>query len=181
MTRIRGYHLLCCLLGLAIQPQRGALAQVVVANLVSAAGGTTTSSQFTLTSSLGQPFAGTVVGSPISEQVGFWYLPISRSVSTEITEDLDVEIIPVAFSMGDVYPNPARSSATVRFDLPRAVHVRVMVFDLRGRRVGMILDSTRPAGRHVVALNTEHLPSGTYYVRLKGEEFSGTRIVHVVR
>jgi hypothetical protein len=47
------------------------------------------------------------------------------------------------------HPNPFNPRTTVSFDLPRAAEVSLAVFDLQGRLVRVLLESTRyPAGRH---------------------------------
>lgn len=55
--------------------------------------------------------------------------------------------------------------ADIRFELPRAAHATIRVFDARGREVARPLDETRPAGSHSVTWNPG-APAGLYFVRL---------------
>jgi hypothetical protein len=50
------------------------------------------------------------------------------------------------------YPNPARGHVTVRFEIRAAGggHVRLVVFDLTGRRICTLYDGTLPAGPHSI-------------------------------
>lgn len=64
------------------------------------------------------------------------------------------------------FPNPARGLTTIRFTLPTTGPVRVELFDLLGRRIGILADGTFPAGTHNVSLDVSKLPSGTYFYRL---------------
>ncbi len=55
---------------------------------------------------------------------------------------------PLAFSLA---PNPVRDGGTLRFTLPAAGRVRLVLFDVAGRRVASLADGTLPAGEHAVA------------------------------
>ncbi len=77
-------------------------------------------------------------------------------------------------------PNPFNPSTTLRFDVPRADHVRVEIFDLRGALVRSLLDEPRPAGPAVLAwdgLDQAGRPvgSGAYQARVT----AGTAVGHV--
>src|SRR6185436_9694547 len=47
-------------------------------------------------------------------------------------------------------PNPFSASTAITFDVPRAGHARVEVFDASGRRVTTLLDREVGAGAHSV-------------------------------
>ena len=50
------------------------------------------------------------------------------------------------------YPNPARGHVTVRFDIRAAAggRVRLVIFDLTGRRICTLYDGVLPAGQHAI-------------------------------
>ena len=60
---------------------------------------------------------------------------------------------PLAFALHQNIPNPFAGTTTIRFDLPRAEHVRLGIFDLAGRRVARLANSGFPAGFHAVDWN----------------------------
>lgn len=69
-------------------------------------------------------------------------------------------------------PNPAGGVVELGFDLPAAGSVRIGVYDLAGRRVAMIADEWRDAGRHAVTWDGrrnsgERAQAGIYMVRLE--------------
>ncbi|HEY2955366.1 MAG TPA: beta-propeller fold lactonase family protein [Candidatus Eisenbacteria bacterium] len=71
-----------------------------------------------------------------------------------------------------VYPNPVRERATIAFTLPGAGPVRLAVYDLLGRRVAVLADGARAAGRHEVTWNARgdggaRAWPGIYFVRLE--------------
>ena len=69
-------------------------------------------------------------------------------------------------------PNPARvGRIALRFDLAEAGRASIELYDVRGRRVAVITDGERPAGRHTVAWNgldeaRRPVASGVYFARL---------------
>ncbi len=64
-------------------------------------------------------------------------------------------------SDGDGIPfNPA---TVIAFTTPREAHVRLAVYDLRGRVVGRLVDGDLPAGRHEFPFRGDDLASGIYH------------------
>ena len=84
-------------------------------------------------------------------------------------------------TLSAVRPNPAWQGARVMVELPEASAVQVRVFDLLGREVSRPLDEARAAGRYVVDLGVEHLPAGTYLVRMEAGTFSASQRLTVSR
>lgn len=81
---------------------------------------------------------------------------------------------PRALALAALFPNPVRTSATVRFALPGAGPVDMAVFDLQGRRVSSLLrKSNYAAGVHNLPMRTSGWPEGFYFLRL---EFGGRTV-----
>ena len=85
------------------------------------------------------------------------------------------------FGLAPVYPNPARGTATVAFELDRPQVAMVAVYDVLGREVAVLARGEQPAGRTTLALDAAGLPAGLYVVRLAGEAATATQKVVVVR
>jgi hypothetical protein len=81
------------------------------------------------------------------------------------------------------YPNPARESATIWFNLPHAGrNVTLLLTDGTGREVMRLIDGeTLTAGEHAVYVNTASLASGTYYTVLSGEGGRVARSLKVLK
>ncbi|HER20158.1 MAG TPA: T9SS type A sorting domain-containing protein [Chromatiales bacterium] len=80
------------------------------------------------------------------------------------------------------YPNPVRGQSLIEYQLERAGDVSIDVFDVRGRRVATLLETTtQPAGDGAVVLDAATLPAGVYFVRLKTPLASVSRKVSVLR
>lgn len=82
-------------------------------------------------------------------------------------------------------PNPVRGGASVHFTLPHAMHARLDVLDVAGRRVASLADGTLEAGEHALAwpgrdARGRGLPAGIYLVRLEAIGRALTRRVAVI-
>ncbi len=88
---------------------------------------------------------------------------------------------PTSFALESITPNPVRTDANISFRLERSEHVRVAVYDLRGREVAVLVDRSLAAGRHVAQFQTGGLASGSYAVRLEASGKVQTERITVVR
>ena len=78
------------------------------------------------------------------------------------------------------WPNPASTSALASFDLPRAGHAELTVFDVGGRRMEQhAIDAAQP-GRYSIAVGRGFAP-GVYLLRLVAESQSRTAKLCIVR
>jgi hypothetical protein len=93
---------------------------------------------------------------------------------------------PTVFALHDNYPNPFNPRTNIQFDLPRAAHVSLAVFDVAGRRVRTLVDEERPAAMHTVVWDGNddggrRVASGVYYYRLVSDEFTATNKMLLVK
>ncbi len=85
------------------------------------------------------------------------------------------------FELAPNRPNPFGVSTAIAFSVPEAGHVRLAVYDLLGREVGVLVDEAREAGAGTATLRADALASGAYVVRLEATGRVATRTVTVVR
>jgi hypothetical protein len=113
----------------------------------------------------------------ITPESAAWFLDEVREGVTEAAEPPQVAAAPLR-----AYPNPFNPSTTVSFALPSAGHASLEAFDLRGRRVAVLLDAELPAGRHASVWNGRAgdapLAAGPYLLRLRAP--GGTRTARVM-
>jgi hypothetical protein len=67
------------------------------------------------------------------------------------------------------YPNPFNPSTSIPIELARSGNVTVEVVDLLGRRVAVLADGFKSAGRHVLLFEAGGLSSGMYIVRMRSD------------
>lgn len=84
------------------------------------------------------------------------------------------EPTPIQFRLYQNYPNPFNSSTTIPYVLEQNSHVRLAIFDLRGREVVTLVDEGQSAGSHAVQWEGlgwkgggEALASGVYIYQLR--------------
>ena len=69
---------------------------------------------------------------------------------------------PTEFRLDQNYPNPFNPSTRIRFQLPVASNVRLVVFDALGREVALLVNGSLPAGTHEYSFDAHGLSSGAY-------------------
>ena len=82
---------------------------------------------------------------------------------------------PSRFQLHQNYPNPFNIRTKLSFELPRYSHVRVDIFDMRGRLVDHVINEMLPTGRHTIAYDASELASGIYVMHMKTETFNTTK------
>jgi len=110
-------------------------------------------------------------------------VPISLNVVTEIViSDLSEEN-PTAreWNLAQNYPNPFNSTSVIHYSLKDAVEMRLELLDLQGRRIAVLTDGRREAGRYAVSLDASKWPAGMYIYRLRAGEFSAMRKLLILK
>lgn len=121
---------------------------------------------------------------PPAEAVAYWL----QESTTDGTAgwygpaQLEAAPIPVALRFGQNHPNPFNPGTTFSFGLPKAGHVTLAIYDVRGALTATLIDADLPAGEQGGEWNgldarSAPVPSGVYFARLATP--SGARTVKV--
>ena len=94
--------------------------------------------------------------------VGFY--DCSEALSLEHLSDSKLS---TSFSLSPIYPNPFNNSMTVEYQVARAGDIRLTVYDVLGRKVGVIQDGYVIPGNYSCQWNAENIASGIYYIQLE--------------
>jgi hypothetical protein len=93
-----------------------------------------------------------------------------------------VEGQPLRYALEQNYPNPFNPSTTIRFSLPVAGHVSLIVYDILGKEVARLINDDRPAGAYNQVFDAASpggkmgpLASGVYMYRLVTGTFNQTK------
>ena len=73
---------------------------------------------------------------------------------------------PKDFSLESAYPNPFNSLTEIAYNLSETGKVTISIFDLNGREISQLVNSTLTAGRHVTSWDAKGMSSGMYLIRL---------------
>ncbi len=70
-------------------------------------------------------------------------------------------------SIDQIYPNPVRTVATIRYHLSGTSYVRLIVYDILGRTIDDLAGEIQSPGSKFYLWNSENHPSGIYFYRLE--------------
>jgi hypothetical protein len=102
-----------------------------------------------------------------------WYILAKNGVNplrltSSPTTSVDVpDRHPTAPQLFQNYPNPFNASTVIRYHLPAAGIVRLVVYDLLGREVAVLVNHWKEVGTHEVRFDGEGLAGGAYYYGLR--------------
>lgn len=96
-------------------------------------------------------------------------------------EDLTVAEPSAATELIGAYPNPFNPTMAIDYSLHRKSHVRLLVYDMLGRRVAVLEDAVRPEGRYSVRFDASQLPSGAYVLRMETPQAAFTRVLTLLK
>ena len=105
----------------------------------------------------------------------------SSAVATQAPEEA-----PALTKLMPNYPNPFNPKTTLSFNMARAGHVNLAVFDVQGRLVKVLVDEHKAAGPHAIERDGTHangtrMTSGVYLSKLLSGEYEETRKMILVK
>jgi len=88
-------------------------------------------------------------------------------------------LLPEHFALHQNHPNPFNPATTLRFDLPEASDVTLLVYDLLGREVTRLVAGRLEPGYHAVVWNGldrsgRQAPTGVYIARMVSAQYTRT-------
>jgi len=91
-----------------------------------------------------------------------------------------VGVIPDVYTLHQNYPNPFNPITTLRYDLPVDNYITLTIYDLNGREVNQIVNTSKPAGHHSVMWNStdsfgKPASAGVYLYQIRAGVFVQTR------
>ena len=78
--------------------------------------------------------------------------------------------VPEDYVLASTYPNPFNPETAIRYGLPEALSVKMVIYDALGRQVRVLVEGEQAAGWHDVVFEAGSLPSGMYVYRLETPE-----------
>ena len=85
------------------------------------------------------------------------------------------EEIPTTYSLSQNYPNPFNPTTKIQYSLPEASNIKLSVYNSIGQEVMRLVNENQSAGKYIVDLNAQNLPSGVYFYRLQTSKFVDTK------
>ncbi len=104
---------------------------------------------------------------------------------TDLSEVLGVkdEIAPTEYSLAQNYPNPFNPTTTIRYTLPRASTVTLIIYNVLGQKVISLVNSHQNPGTYTVPVNASELSDGIYFYTLSAGAgtFTQTKTMMLVK
>jgi len=79
--------------------------------------------------------------------------------------------IPTDYALSQNYPNPYNSTTKIKFDIPKASYVKLIVYNVLGREIKTLVKEKLNAGRYDINLDGSSYPSGVYFYKLITDEY----------
>jgi poly(3-hydroxybutyrate) depolymerase len=82
---------------------------------------------------------------------------------------------PSGYYLSQNYPNPFNPTTTIEYSIPERTIVKIIVFDILGRKISTLINEVKEAGDYRLEFNAAYLPSGVYFYRIETDEFIQTK------
>ena len=94
--------------------------------------------------------------------------------------------IPASYALEQNYPNPFNMDTEIVYQLPEAVHVNLIIYNLMGQKIKMLVSRNESAGRYEVQWDGRdeqghEIPSGVYIYRLETSQFSDIKKMIIIK
>ncbi len=97
--------------------------------------------------------------------------------------DIELEFeapLPSSFALHQNYPNPFNPVTTIRYDVPDNGLVRIIIYDLMGRKIKTLVDGVSTPGRYSITWDGtddfgKPVSSGMYFYRMKSIDFQSVK------
>ncbi|GEM_PF-4879075 len=90
-------------------------------------------------------------------------------------------VLPNRVSLHQNYPNPFNPTTSIRYSLPAATNVTLVVYDMIGRKVADLVKGFYQPGEYIVPFDAANLSSGVYMYQLTAGQVSITKKMTVVK
>jgi hypothetical protein len=107
------------------------------------------------------------------------------NVSVKIVDDMPIKqehhSHPESFELYQNYPNPFNPSTFIRFNLTKNTHVKLTIYDIRGREIATLINCDMVAGFHQILFDADPYAAGIYFYRLQTAEYENTRKMVLIK
>ena len=90
-------------------------------------------------------------------------LTIKKSKSNQVSTE---------FILSPAYPNPFNPVTMVQISIPELTHMKINIYDVRGRLVKKLIDDDLDSGLHNIKWNASDVSSGMYFLQLDTDSYN---------
>ncbi len=88
---------------------------------------------------------------------------------------------PQTFKLDQNIPNPFNPVTNIRFEIPLSLEVKLVIYDILGRKVETLLNEYLQTGIYETEFNAQNLTSGIYFYRIISGSYSETKKMILLR
>ena len=117
--------------------------------------------------------------------------PLSIGAAAKLAIEHREEISPCESPQSELgllqnYPNPFNLATEIRYQLPEASEVQIIIYDLLGQELRRLVEERKEVGTHSVVWDSRdgfgrEVGSGVYVVRMVAKDFVGVRKMLLIR
>ena len=89
--------------------------------------------------------------------------------------------IPEVYTLSQNYPNPFNPTTTIKFGLPKAANVKLVIYDIVGREVNVLVNEFKPVGNYTVNFDGSSLASGVYFYKITAGSFTDVKKMVLIK
>ncbi len=100
-------------------------------------------------------------------------------ITTTVSVSSGIEL-PTEFALYENYPNPFNPTTTIKYELPEATEISLIIYNLQGQSVRTLVSTSLPAGSYTVDWDGRNdkgmqMSSGAYLLKIEAGSFIKTR------
>jgi hypothetical protein len=100
--------------------------------------------------------------------------------NSPLTAVKDEPKLPTSYSLLQNYPNPFNPSTTISYEIPHNVKVKLLIYDILGRKITTLVDKVQQPGSYKIIWNGKNnfgqsVASGIYFYQLQSEGFNNVK------
>lgn len=93
----------------------------------------------------------------------------------EYSTEIEVSLNPAEYALEQNYPNPFNPATTIKFSIPQASKVQLVIYNQLGEKVAELVNKELDAGYHIYNFNASELASGVYFYSINAGDFQATK------
>lgn len=87
----------------------------------------------------------------------------------------------LTYNLGQNYPNPFNPTTRISYEIEKAGHVSLKLYDMLGREIMTLVNEQQSEGRYSIQCNFSELSSGVYFYRISTGKFNNTKKMILLR
>jgi hypothetical protein len=83
--------------------------------------------------------------------------------------------LPFEYKLEQNYPNPFNPVTTINFSISVSGYVSLKIYDVLGKKVAVLVNEKKEAGRYTAEFNGTNFASGVYFYKLEAGSVTSTK------